>query len=286
MIRPVYAILALHLCACGAAQQQAVDTRMDGLQAELKTLNDAYRAQSRRVEEMRDRIALLEDRLESRQLARVPEHLPVVRLGPPPVVRQPVDQRPAVTITQGDLARLGGGPSVSSRPVARGGPRVRRPVPPPANAANAGNIGVVPMPRASAAAAQVPMPRGPAGPVEVYKRAGVLYKTNDLSGAERTFSDLVERFPKHEYADNALYYRGQCRYKGARWAAALKDFRGVVRRYPTGNKVPGALLMIGLTLNEMGRRSEGREPLARLVALFPETDAGREAGHMLKSNRR
>ena len=51
--------------------------------------------------------------------------------------------------------------------------------------------------------------------------------------------------------------------------------------YPTGNQVPDALLMIGLTLDKLGRAAEGRETLARLRAMYPDTAAARQAAARL-----
>ncbi len=272
-------IAAFALCAllvgCGGAQQQT-ERQLGELGTELKLLRDAVEAQNRRMEDMRDRLQLVEDQLEAQALHRgtVPQRLPVVRLAP----QDDVDPGPtaeeiagATTITQDDLYAMGG-----SAP-ARGGP-----VEPPPNAAHAGNIGVAPVPGGAGVAAP---PVAPAPPVDdaiaSYKAAYAAYRQGDLSAASHGFTDFVARFPKHGYTDNALYLLGDCRFQRAEYAGALEAFRAVLTQHPTGNKVPDALLMIGRTLQRLGRPAEGRETLARLVAMYPNTDAAQRAASHL-----
>ena len=80
---------------------------------------------------------------------------------------------------------------------------------------------------------------------------------------------------------NALFLTGRCNYDRGRYADALSTFRRVLEVYPTGNQVPDALLMIGLTQTKMGRAAEGRETLSRLRAMYPDTAAARQADSAL-----
>jgi Tetratricopeptide repeat/Thioredoxin-like domain len=51
--------------------------------------------------------------------------------------------------------------------------------------------------------------------------------------AERTFRDVVRRFPKSEAAPEALYWAGVARYKAGGDPAALKETAGLfVKQYP------------------------------------------------------
>ena len=71
---------------------------------------------------------------------------------------------------------------------------------------------------------------------------------------------------------------GRMRYTRAEYAAALDLFRRVVTEHPTGNQVPDALLMTGLTLDRLGQPAKARETLSRLKSMYPGTDAARRAG--------
>ena len=58
---------------------------------------------------------------------------------------------------------------------------------------------------------------------------------------------------------------------------ALRTFRRVIEEFPMGNKIPDALFMFGRTLEQLGRPAEARETLARLVAMYPDTETARRA---------
>lgn len=263
------------LAGCGGAQQQT-ERRLGELGTELKLLRDAVEGQNRRLEDMRDRLQLVEDQLEAQALhrGRVPQRLPVVRLAPRDEDPGPTAEEiaGATTITQDDLYALGGGAR------SPGGP-----VEPPPNAAHAGNIGVAPVPGGGGAPSAVaPAPLPPVDDaIAQYKAAYSAYQQGDLSAAAHGFGDFVARYPKHGYADNALFLLGDCRFQRAEYAGALEAFRTVLSEHPTGNKVPDALLMIGRTLQRLGRPAEGRETLARLVAMYPDTDAAQRAASAL-----
>ncbi|MCA9711882.1 MAG: tol-pal system protein YbgF, partial [Myxococcales bacterium] len=115
-----------------------------------------------------------------------------------------------------------------------------------------------------------------------YKRAYGLYRAGQGGAAESAFTAFVERFGTHDYADNALFWIGQVQFDEARFGAALATFHRVITEHPTGNKVPDALLMIGLTQAKLGRGAEGRETLARLRAMYPQTEAARKADDRLQ----
>ncbi len=271
---------------CGGAKQAQVDDGFTRVQRELRGLRDAYEAQSRRLETLQDRLALVEDQLEARALhgAPVPQRLPVVRLtperapaprpAPPPVVSAAIPEPAGGSITQADIDALDGGPAPRRRA------RRRKAVTPPANAARAGNIGVsriAPQPDFDAPRPPTPPAAAADDPIAAFKAAEARYRSGDLPAAIRAFDAFVARWPKHGYADNALYLSGRCRYARAEYAEALAVFRRVLTTYPTGNQVPDALLMIGLTQSRLGRVAEGRETLARLRSMYPDTSAARQA---------
>jgi len=278
------------LVGAGCGAQQRLEQQVADQRARLQTLTNTYEAQNQRVEALRERVELLEDELETARLAATPRALPVVRLSPParrdadasavdasetpdsPNQDTPDQAAPiGRVLTQADVEAFGGGVS-SGR---------RGPVPPPENAANAGNIGVARLPSSAAepVAANAPDPE----PIGAYRAAWNQLKAGDVAAAIAGFTRFVAQWPAHSYSDNALFLVGEARLGRAETAAALAAFRRVVDEYPSGNKVPDALYMIGVTLDRMGRAAESKETLARLMSIYPETDAARRAQEALRS---
>ncbi|HJL16567.1 MAG TPA: tol-pal system protein YbgF, partial [Sandaracinaceae bacterium LLY-WYZ-13_1] len=88
---------------------------------------------------------------------------------------------------------------------------------------------------------------------------------------------FLREHPSHPYADNALYWRGEVQYARRDYRRALGAFSELIERYPRGNKVPDALLRIGLCYERMGQRARARRVFDRLRAQYPESVAAQMA---------
>jgi len=106
-----------------------------------------------------------------------------------------------------------------------------------------------------------------------YEDAMALYRRGDIVAAEAAFGALADGFPKSDYADNALYWKGESAYDQGHYADALAAFTGVVERYGGGNKAPDALLKIGLCYDKLGDTDNARDVLGQLIAAYPEASA-------------
>jgi tol-pal system protein YbgF len=108
-----------------------------------------------------------------------------------------------------------------------------------------------------------------------------VYRGGQLRAAEIAFDHFARSYPKHDYADNALYWKGEAAYDQAHYADALAAFTEVVKRYGGGNKAPDALLKIGLCYGRLGDPANAKDVLARLVAAYPDANATRIAREKL-----
>lgn len=283
-------ILGIAWLGAGCGPSAELRKELDDQQARMRALSDAYEAQNKQLQGLRGRVEVLEDQVEAAKVhGGAARALPVVKLTPKPAPddengeepRSANDDGGGYVISQADVEAMD--PERAARPSGSRGP-----VPPPDNAAFAGNIGVAPIPGAARgpAAAQAGGGReADDAAIAAYKATYAQYKGGDLAGAIRGFLQFAERYPEHSYSDNALFLVGQARFDRSELAAALESFRRVVDRYPGGNKVPDALLMIGLTLERLGRPAEGKETLSRLVAMFPNTEAAQRAQATLRGGR-
>ncbi|MEE2786798.1 MAG: tetratricopeptide repeat protein [Myxococcota bacterium] len=274
----MFSALAVTGIGCGA-RQDVVLQRVDTLTREIQDLTESHKALNQRIERLQDRLALVEDKSESQSLHRqIRAQLPLVKIEPK-TAPEPIDDSPPATITQEQIDALNG-----RRGGRTSGRKTRGPVPLPANARRAGNVGVVPVKGTQRTPSGVGGPRlKDDDPVAAFKTARSLYVGGNLSKSLKAFSDFIRRWPSHRYADNALYWLGRGRFERAEYPAALKILKRVLRDYPTGNQVPPTLLMLGLTLDRLGQPREARATLERLTALYPETKAAKRAANMLKS---
>lgn len=102
-----------------------------------------------------------------------------------------------------------------------------------------------------------------------YEAAMAVYKSGQAEQAETAFERFARQHPRHDYADNALYWKGEAAYDQNHFADALAAFTEVVERYGGGNKAPDALLKIGLCYRQLGDLPNARDVLTELIAAYP-----------------
>ncbi|MEM9460599.1 MAG: tol-pal system protein YbgF [Myxococcota bacterium] len=105
--------------------------------------------------------------------------------------------------------------------------------------------------------------------IQEYEAAMAIYQSGQPERAESAFGRFARRHPGHDYADNALYWKGESAYDQRHYADALASFTEVIERYGGGNKAPDALLKIGLCYRQLGDLPNARDVLGALIAAYP-----------------
>ena len=103
----------------------------------------------------------------------------------------------------------------------------------------------------------------------IFRRALELFRQGKTESAYLGFSNFLSDYPNHEYADNALYWMGDCRYEEEKFSGALSEFLKVVRFYPGSNKMPDVLFKIGLSYQRLGKPQKAQSAFADLVTGYP-----------------
>jgi tol-pal system protein YbgF len=86
---------------------------------------------------------------------------------------------------------------------------------------------------------------------------------------------FLVKWPDHPYADNAMYWRGECYFGKGDYTRAAEQFEGVLRRFPASEKAPDALLRLGMAHDKLGHSAKAKECFDRLAQQFPDSDAAR-----------
>jgi tol-pal system protein YbgF len=119
-------------------------------------------------------------------------------------------------------------------------------------------------------------------PNPFYQEAMEIFRSGDYELAAPLFEDFVEAFPENDLSDNALYWAGECKYTKKKFSEAILRFKRVVEEYPTGSKVPDALLKIGFAYISLGDMESAETYLKRVIAQYPFSSAGAKAEERLK----
>lgn len=117
--------------------------------------------------------------------------------------------------------------------------------------------------------------------VTLYRKAYDKLKTADYKGSAQGFKQLVELYPAHELADNALYWLGEVDYAQKNYRQALEAFRRVIETYPSGNKAPDAMLKLGFCQQLLGDKVKAKETLQNLIKQYPWSEPARKAKERL-----
>lgn len=115
------------------------------------------------------------------------------------------------------------------------------------------------------------------GAVRQYRAALSHLRDRRIPDAIAGLDAFLRDHATHPYADNAMYWRAEIDYTRRDYSSALARFARLLERYPRGNKVPDALLRIGLCYERMGQRSRARRVFSRLRRQYPDTVAARMA---------
>ena len=117
-----------------------------------------------------------------------------------------------------------------------------------------------------------------------YKKAlATLREAGKPEAALSRFEAFVRAHPRSQYADNAVFWMGECHYSLGRFTRAVQAFKRVISDYPESSKVPHAMLRMAEVHRVRGHNAEARKLLKALVRAHPRSEAAKRARERLKA---
>ena len=86
----------------------------------------------------------------------------------------------------------------------------------------------------------------------IYSLARQKLDLGQIPRARELLQDFLARYPKDELAPNAQYWLGETYYSEKRWNDAIVEFQKVLKDHKSSDKVPDALLKIGMSFQAQG----------------------------------
>ena len=312
-MRPVVltvVLLVTPLLVLGGCAHSAKSAEVTKLRKRMEELAQRSESDRQQIDELQTRLFLLEDRVDTEVTARArtrpPPRHPTIRIRPGD------DDQPSGTTAPAPTSRsepsAGGGSSVVAVDTVEygGAARMRGPRPllkldgtgrrlsggataPRQSSSDAAVLDGIDPALVSEKIPVLPLPKRRAslkiantnGGLKDYRDALRLYRKGDYPKAIAGFRGFLRGRTNHPYADNALYWLGECFYSTRQYADAVGAFARVVDRYPEGNKVPDAMLKLGYCQMRQGNKAKARGTLSRLRETFPSSNAARLAGETL-----
>lgn len=154
--------------------------------------------------------------------------------------------------------------------------------------ATAGSAQSGPSPTGSApvATASIVSPQTKQLQREAYDRAFNLLKDGRYELAIASFKAYLETYPDADYADNAQYWLGEANYAQRRYDVALQEFNKVLDNFPKSSKRADAMLKMGFSYLELGKKEDAEAVLSNIVSMFPDTTAARLAKQRIQDIKR
>lgn len=117
----------------------------------------------------------------------------------------------------------------------------------------------------------------------LYQEAKAAFDNGKMETARQGFEKLIAAYPQSQQADNAQFWIGETYYNEKWYEKAILEYQKVIENYPSGNKIPAALLKQGLSFLNIGEVNNARLLLKELVAKHPGTNEAGIAKKKLES---
>lgn len=118
-----------------------------------------------------------------------------------------------------------------------------------------------------------------------YQFAFDLIQAKQYTQAIKALEDYLTQYPNGQYTPNVYYWLGEVNSAIKNFEQAAINFNKVVDYYPLHAKAPDALLKLGYIAYEQGNTKEAGQLLQDVKNRFPETSAARLAGAKLQAMR-
>lgn len=100
--------------------------------------------------------------------------------------------------------------------------------------------------------------------------------------ARNKLTEFLKNNSSDKLAPNALYWIGETYYSEKNFAQSILKFKEVSRRFPKANKVPDAMLKIGLAYGKLGDKENAAFYLRTLIDEYPKSDPAQIGKSRLK----
>jgi tol-pal system protein YbgF len=105
----------------------------------------------------------------------------------------------------------------------------------------------------------------------VYANALKTFDAKNYDDAEKLFSEVIQKYPKGEYAPAAQYWIGECFFSRGDFAKAIAAFQKTLT-YEKTAKEDDAQFKIGISYLKMGKGDHAREQLQAVIDRFPGSE--------------
>lgn len=130
-------------------------------------------------------------------------------------------------------------------------------------------------PDVAAAQPEATAPQSPLKGDALYQEGVRLVLSDRPLESRALLTQYLQQNPTAKLSPNALYWIGETYYSEKSFAQSILKFKEVSRRFPKADKVPAAMLKIGLAYDKLGDRENALFYLRTLIEDYPNSDPAR-----------
>ncbi len=112
---------------------------------------------------------------------------------------------------------------------------------------------------------------------ELYRHSYLDMTRGDFELAREGFEQFLDLASESPLRPDAHFWLGECHFVADRYEAAFESFRTVIQAGTSTERLPAALLKLGLCEVELGFSGDAQGTLTRVIDEFPKTDEARVA---------
>ncbi|MBW1678342.1 MAG: tol-pal system protein YbgF [Deltaproteobacteria bacterium] len=244
-------LLLVGLSACASVIRPEEDPQIVVLQQELNRIEKLDSATRKKVEDIHDLVLAIQAKVDTLQ-----ENLDEL-------IGRPLPQSPVTVLP----------PKTPEAPIPKGDVEI------PETKVEVGPVPEKGIPGAKLKKASV-SPK--LSPERQYEKAYEAYAKHHFDEAMALFKKFLQRYPKHDLADNAQYWIGEAYYDMEDYPNAILAFKEVVTLYAERSKAPDALLKIGYSYVALDDPANARIYFKRVIKNYPFSQAEAKARAKLK----
>jgi len=118
---------------------------------------------------------------------------------------------------------------------------------------------------------------------DLYRTGVEQLRAKATDAAILTFYDLIATYPESPLRESAQYLVADVFFNQKDWRGALAEFEALIASVPRGEKVPDALLKVGLCQKDLGDAARAKRTWERVVREHPASAAARQARVLLRN---
>ena len=115
-----------------------------------------------------------------------------------------------------------------------------------------------------------------------YNRAYETFMRGEFEAAQGLFNAFLAKYPRGKFSDNARFWIGESLYRRNRFEEAILEYEKVKKDFPSGDKVPAALLKQALSFLKLNRKEEATILLKDLIQHYPQSEQAGMAKEQLE----